>query len=154
VFAHYFDYSTALGAFIMGSILAESSVLPRIERNMASLRDLFGAIFFVSIGMLIDPKVLWEHKGTVVILSLVTIVGKIVSTGLGSLISGQSLSNSVQVGFGLAQIGEFSFIIAQLGVTLRVTSDFLYPIAVAVSAVTTFTTPYLIRVSGRAAVGF
>ncbi len=152
VFANHFHYSTALGAFIMGSIIAESPVLPRIERNMASLRDLFGAIFFVSIGMLIDPRVLWDHMGAVVIICAVTIIGKILSTGLGALSSGQSIRNSVQVGFGLAQIGEFSFIIAQLGMTLKVTSDFVYPIAVAVSLVTTFTTPYLIRVSGRAAV--
>jgi CPA2 family monovalent cation:H+ antiporter-2 len=149
VFANYFHYSTALGAFIMGSILAESPVLHRIERNMASLRDLFGAVFFVSIGMLIDPRVLWNHKGAVAFLCLVTIVGKIVSTGLGALVSGQSLRNSVQVGFGLAQIGEFSFIIAALGVSLKVTSEIIYPIAVAVSLVTTFTTPYLIRISGR-----
>lgn len=154
VFANYFHYSTALGAFIMGSILAESPVLPRIERNMASLRDLFGAIFFVSIGMLINPRVLWDHMGAIAILCVVTIIGKIISTGFGALISGQSLRNSVQVGFGLAQIGEFSFIIAQLGMNLKVTSDFLYPIAVAVSLVTTFTTPYLIKVSGRAATAF
>lgn len=152
VFANHFHYSTALGAFIMGSIIAESPVLPRVERNIASLRDLFGAIFFVSIGMLIDPRVLWNHLGTVVILCAFTIVGKILSTGFGALLSGQTLRNSVQVGFGLAQIGEFSFIIAQLGLSLKVTSDFVYPIAVAVSLVTTFTTPYLIRISGRAAI--
>lgn len=151
VFANHFHYSSALGAFIMGSIIAESPVLPRIEANMASLRDLFGAIFFVSIGMLIDPRMLWEHKGAVLLICAVTIVGKILSTGIGALVSGQSLRNSVQVGFGLAQIGEFSFIIAQLGLTLKVTSPFIYPIAVAVSLVTTFTTPYLIRASARAA---
>ena len=151
VFANHFQYSTALGAFIMGSIIAESPVHHRIEKNMASLRDLFGAVFFVSIGMLLDPHMIWEHRVAVAILCVVTIVGKILSTSLGALISGQSLRNSLQVGFGLAQIGEFSFIIAQLGVNLKVTSDFIYPIAVAVSLVTTFTTPYLIRISGRAA---
>ncbi|MEO7164722.1 MAG: cation:proton antiporter, partial [Bdellovibrionia bacterium] len=154
VFANHFQYSTALGAFIMGSIIAESPVHRRIEKNMASLRDLFGAVFFVSIGMLIDPNVLWDHKSAVAILCIVTILGKILSTSLGALISGQSLRNSLQVGFGLAQIGEFSFIIAQLGVSLKVTSDFIYPIIVAVSLVTTFTTPYLIRISGRAASTF
>lgn len=151
VFANYFSYSTALGAFIMGSIIAESPVLPRIEKSMASLRDVFGAIFFVSIGMLIDPYVLWEHLGAIMLISALTIVGKILSTGLGALISGQTLRNSIQVGFGLAQIGEFSFILAQLGMTLKVTSAFIYPIVVAVSLVTTFTTPYLIQISGRAA---
>lgn len=151
VFANHFHYSTALGAFIMGSIIAESPVLARVEHSVASLRDLFGAIFFVSIGMLIDPRVLWEHRGAVAALCALTILGKIVSTGLGALASGQSLRNSVRVGFGLAQIGEFSFIIAQLGLSLNVTSDFIYPVAVAVSLVTTFTTPYLIRISGDAA---
>lgn len=151
VAATHFKYSTALGAFIMGSILAETTLLHRIEGRMESLRDLFGAVFFVSIGMLMDPRILWEHKGTVALLCLFTIFGKILSTSFGALISGQSFNNSVKVGFGLAQIGEFSFIIATLGVTLQVTSDFVYPIIVAVSLVTTFTTPYLIRLSGPAA---
>lgn len=148
VFASHFHYSTALGAFIMGSILAESPLIHRIEERMESLRDLFGAIFFVSIGMLIDPRILWEQKGVIAILCAVTIFGKIFSTGLGALLAGQTFKTSVKVGFGLAQIGEFSFIIAGLGVTLHATSDFLYPVAVAVSLVTTFTTPYLIRLSG------
>jgi CPA2 family monovalent cation:H+ antiporter-2 len=152
VFATHFHYSTALGAFIMGSILAETPILHRIEKRMESLRDLFGAIFFVSIGMLIDPKILFEHLGIVLTLCVVTIVGKIISTSLGSLLSGQTFRNSLQVGFGLAQIGEFSFIIAGLGYSLKATSEFLYPIAVAVSLVTTFTTPYLIRLSGPIAV--
>lgn len=147
VFANHFQYSTALGAFIMGSILAESTVLHRIEERMESLRDLFGAIFFVSIGMLIDPRQLWEHKVVIGILCVVAIVGKIVSSAFGALVSGQTFKNSVRVGFSLAQIGEFSFIIAGLGMTLKVTSDFLYPVAVAVSLVTTFTTPYLIGLS-------
>jgi len=151
VFANQFHYSTALGAFIMGSILAESPLLHRIERQMESLRDLFGAIFFVSIGMLIDPRILWDHMGTVAILCVATILGKIFSTSLGAILSGQSLRNSIQVGFGLAQIGEFSFIIATLGLSLKAISDFVYPIIVAVSLVTTFTTPYLIRLSGHAA---
>ena len=145
VFATHFEYSTALGAFIMGSILAESPFLSRIEHNMTSLRDVFGAVFFVSIGMLIDPKILLDHWGAIGLICVVTIVGKVLSTTFGELVSGQSLKNSLQVGFGLAQIGEFSFIIAQLGLSLKVTSDYIYPIGVAVSLVTTFTTPYLIR---------
>ncbi|MBY0472346.1 cation:proton antiporter [bacterium] len=151
VFAVQFHYSAALGAFIMGSILAESPVLKRIEERMEPLRDLFAAVFFVSIGMLINPQVLLRHWKEVLILSAVTIVGKIISTSTGALLSGQTFRNSVQVGFGLAQIGEFSFIIASLGLSLHATSDFVYPIAVAVSLVTTFTTPYLIRASGNVA---
>jgi len=148
VFATRFNYSTALGAFIMGSILAESALLDRIQARMEPLRDLFGAIFFVSIGMLIDPRILWEHKGVIAILCALTITGKILSAGTGTLVSGQTFRNSVRVGFGLAQIGEFSFIIASLGLTLGATSDFIYPIIVAVSLVTTFVAPYLIRLSG------
>lgn len=140
-------FSPALGAFIMGSILAETTQAERIEHLIKSVKDLFGAIFFVSVGMLIEPDMLILYAGPVVLITVITIVGKLVSTSLGALLSGQSLKNSVQAGMSLAQIGEFSFIIATLGLTLKVTSDFLYPIAVAVSAVTTFTTPYLIRYS-------
>lgn len=147
VFASYFEYSTALGAFIMGSILAETSLLHQIEERLAPIRDLFGAIFFVSIGMLIDPKILMDNAGLILILSAVTIVGKIISTGSGSLASGQSVKTSLQVGMGLAQIGEFSFIIASLGLALKAVGPQVYPIAVAVSLVTTFTTPYLIKYS-------
>ncbi len=148
VVATKFHYSAALGAFIMGSIIAESPALHLIENRIEPFRDIFGAIFFVSIGMLIDPFVMWEYRGTIAVLCFVTIVGKIVSTGLGVLASGQPLRDSIRVGFGLAQIGEFSFIIAGLGVTLKLTSDFLYPVGVAVSLITTFTTPYLIQWSG------
>lgn len=151
VVAVHFGYSAALGAFIMGSILAETKVIGQIETLMVPLKDLFGAIFFVSIGMLIDPKVIWEYKGTILLLCVITIVGKIFINSLGALISGQSFRNSVQVGFGLAQIGEFSFIIAGLGSTLKATSPKLYPIGVAVSLVTTFTTPYLIKHSAHLA---
>lgn len=142
-------FSPALGAFVMGSILAETREGKRIEHLIMPVRDLFAAVFFVSVGMLIDPKVLWEYGGVIAMVTLMTIVGKFLSTAIGSLISGQSLRHSVQAGMSLAQIGEFSFIIATLGVTLQVTSDFLYPIAVAVSAVTTFSTPYMIRESDR-----
>ncbi len=151
VVASHFGYSAALGAFIMGSILAETKIIHQIESLMGPLKDLFGAIFFVSIGMLIDPRILWENKETIALLCLVTVAGKIFITSLGALISGQSFRNSLQVGFGLAQIGEFSFIIASLGLSLKAISEKLYPIAVAVSLVTTFTTPYLIKYSGAVA---
>ncbi len=149
VFSAFFEYSVALGAFIMGSILAESTESHRIEERMESLRDVFAAIFFVSVGMLIDPIALWHNKGAVAFITVITIIGKVLSTTIGALISGQTLRTSIQVGFGLTQIGEFSFIIAGLGVTLGVTSDFLYPVGVAVSLITTFTTPYMIRLSYR-----
>ncbi len=151
VVASHFGYSPALGSFIMGSIIAETKIVHRIEGLMSPLKDLFGAIFFVSIGMLIDPQVIWQFKGTILFLSCVTILGKIFITSFGALLSGQTIKNSLQVGMGLAQIGEFSFIIASLGVALKVTSSNLYPIAVAVSLITTFTTPYLIKYSGPVA---
>lgn len=147
IFATEAGFSPALGAFIMGSILAETTQAERIEHLVKSVKDLFGAVFFVSVGMLIDPEMLWRYGGAVVAISVVTIVGKLLSTSIGALMSGQPLKQAVQAGMSLAQIGEFSFIIATLGLTLNVTSDFLYPIAVAVSALTTFTTPYLIRLS-------
>lgn len=148
VFANTVGFSPALGAFIMGSILAETTKAEKIEHLVMPVKDLFGAIFFVSVGMMIDPSVLVEYALPIAILCVVTIIGKVLSTTFGALLSGQPLQTSVQAGFSLAQIGEFSFIIATLGLTLKVTSDFLYPIAVAVSAVTTLTTPYLIRSSG------
>jgi CPA2 family monovalent cation:H+ antiporter-2 len=140
-------FSPALGAFVMGSILAETREGRRIEHLILPVKDLFSAVFFVSVGMLIDLNILVDHFGVVVLLTVVTILGKFLSTTIGAVVSGRSLKNSVQTGMSLAQIGEFSFIIATLGMTLKVTSDFLYPIAVAVSAATTFTTPYLIKYS-------
>ncbi len=140
-------FSPALGAFIMGSILAETTQAERIEHLTKSVKDLFAAVFFVSVGMLIDPKILIDYGLPIVIVTLATILGKFLSSSLGALLSGQPLKTSVQAGMSLAQIGEFSFIIATLGLTLKVTSDFLYPIAVAASAITTFTTPYLIKQS-------
>jgi CPA2 family monovalent cation:H+ antiporter-2 len=140
-------FSPALGAFIMGSILAETTQAERIEHLVKSVKDLFAAIFFVSVGMLIDPQILVDYAVPILVITLATVFGKFLSSGLGALVSGQPLKTSVQTGLSLAQIGEFSFIIATLGVTLKVTSDFLYPIAVAVSAITTFTTPYLIKAS-------
>lgn len=141
-------FSAALGAFIMGSILAETTQAERIEHLVRPVKDLFAAIFFVSVGMMIDPRVLEEYALPLLIIILLTILGKLITTSLGALLSGQSLKHSVQAGMSLAQIGEFSFIIASLGVSLNVTSGFLYPIAVAASAVTTFTTPFLIRNAG------
>jgi CPA2 family monovalent cation:H+ antiporter-2 len=141
-------FSAALGAFIMGSILAETTHAERIEHLVKSVKDLFAAIFFVSVGMMIDPRVLVDYAVPLLIITLMTVFGKFFTTALGALISGQSLKHSVQAGMSLAQIGEFSFIIASLGVSLNVTSAFLYPIAVAASAVTTFTTPFLIKQSG------
>lgn len=140
-------FSPALGAFIMGSILAETTQAEKIEHLTKSVKDLFGAIFFVSVGMLIDPNILLEYWKPILIITAVTIVGKLLTTGGGALLSGQPLKTSVQTGLSLTQIGEFSFIIATLGLSLKVTSSFLYPITVAVSAITTFTTPYLIKYS-------
>lgn len=143
------NFSAALGAFVMGSILAETEEGERIEHLLMSVKDLFAAVFFVSVGMMIDPSILREHFVVVILITILTIVGKLFGSGLGALISGRSLRHSTQAGMSLAQIGEFSFIIATLGVSLKVVSDFLYPIVIAVSAVTTFTTPYMIRHSNE-----
>jgi monovalent cation:H+ antiporter-2, CPA2 family len=141
-------FSPALGAFIMGSIIAETTQAEHIEHLVKPVKDLFGAVFFVSVGMLIDPHALVEHAVPVLILSIATILGQSISSTIGCLLSGQPLKESVQTGMSLSQIGEFSFIIATLGITLQVTSSFLYPIVVAVSAMTTFSTPYMIKFSG------
>lgn len=143
------DFSAALGAFVMGSILAETDEGERIEHLLSSVKDLFAAVFFVSVGMMIDPAILREHFLVVLLITVLTVVGKLVGSGFGAILSGRSLRHSTQAGMSLAQIGEFSFIIATLGVSLKVVSDFLYPIVIAVSAVTTFTTPYMIRSSDR-----
>lgn len=141
------ELSPALGAFIMGSILAETDRGSHIEHLLLPVRDLFAAVFFVSVGMLIDPNVLREHFLIVILITVVTIVSKLLGSGFGSLLSGRSLKQSFQAGMSLAQIGEFSFIIAALGTSLNATSAFLYPIIIVVSAITTFTTPYMIRYS-------
>ncbi len=147
IFATHVGFSPALGAFIMGSILAETPDGERIEQALRSVRDLFAAIFFVSVGMLIEVAPLKEHWLAVGVITLITIGGKSLSTSLGALMGGQSIKTAVQSGMSLAQIGEFSFIIATLGLSLNVISDFLYPVAVAVSAFTTLSTPYMIRAS-------
>lgn len=140
-------FSAALGAFLMGSMLAETVLAERIEHQVKPVKDLFGAIFFVSVGMMIDPLVLVDHWLPVLLLSVVVVVGQPISSMVGALISGQPLKRAVQAGMCLSQIGEFSFIIATLGITLGVTGSFLYPIAVAVSVITTFSTPYMIKAS-------
>lgn len=142
-------FSPALGAFIMGSLLAETREGKRIEHIILPVKDLFSAVFFVSVGMMINPTVIIENYGIILLIVAVTILGKLVSSGLGVLLSGKSFKTSVQSGMSLAQIGEFSFLIAALGVSLNVVSDFIYPITIAVSAVTTFTTPYTIKFSDR-----
>ncbi len=147
VIATHLGFSPALGAFVMGSLLAETNHGQRIEHLLLPVRDLFAAIFFVSVGMLIDPSIIAEHWGAILLLTVVTSVGKLFSASLGALVSGRGLKTSVKSGLSLAQIGEFSFIIATLGLSLKVTSDFLYPVAVAVSALTTFLTPYKIKYS-------
>lgn len=143
-------FSSALGAFVMGSILAETVEAERIERLIKPVKDLFGAIFFVSVGMLIDPAMLWEYKVPILIITVVVMLGQICFASLGVLLSGQPIKIAIQSGFSLAQIGEFAFIIASLGLTLKVTDSFLYPIVVAVSVVTTFFTPYMIRLADPA----
>lgn len=140
-------FSPALGAFIMGSIIAETTQAEHIEHLIKPVKDLFGAVFFVSVGMLIAPEVLYQHAIPVIILSVVTIFGQSISSTFGALLSGQPLKDSIRTGMSLSQIGEFSFIIATLGVTLKATNTFLYPIVVAVSAVTVFTTPFMIKYS-------
>jgi monovalent cation:H+ antiporter-2, CPA2 family len=138
-------YSVALGAFVIGAVIAEAREIHKIETLLEPVRDMFSAIFFVSIGLLIDPKMLITYWQPIVVITLVVIVGKVLTCSLGAFVGGNDTRTSLRVGMGLAQIGEFSFIIASLGVALKVTSSFLYPIAVAVSAITTLTTPYLIK---------
>ena len=141
------EYSVALGAFLIGAILAEAKELGKIEALTFPIRDMFSAVFFVSVGLLIDPALIWEHIVPITVISMAVIIGKLVSCGLGTFLAGHDIPTSTRVGMSLTQIGEFSFIIAAMGLTLGVTSDFLYPIAVSVSAITTLTTPYLIRAS-------
>ena len=143
--ASLLGYSVALGAFLIGAVIAETRQLHKIEYLTAPVRDMFSAIFFVTIGMLIEPKMLWQYAVPIAVISFVVIVGKVVTCSFGTFVGGRDLRTSLCVGMGLAQIGEFSFIIASLGLTLKVTSSFLYPIAVAVSFITTLVTPYLIR---------
>lgn len=138
-------FSAAFGAFIMGSILAETVEAESIERLVKPVKDLFGAVFFVSVGMMVDPGMIVEYALPIIVITLAVILGQSLFGTLGVLLAGQPLKTAMQCGFSLTQIGEFAFIIASLGVSLHVTSDFLYPIVVAVSVITTFLTPYMIR---------
>jgi CPA2 family monovalent cation:H+ antiporter-2 len=147
VLADGVGFSAALGAFVMGSILSETIFGEKIEELIGSVKNLFGAIFFVSVGMLIDPALLLEYIGPVLLLTGIVIFGKLFNVTFGALIAGRPLKQAVQAGTSMTQIGEFSFIIATLGLSLKVTSDYLYPIAVGVSVITTFTTPFMIRLA-------
>lgn len=138
-------FSSAFGAFIMGSILAETIEADKIEKVVEPVKNLFGAIFFVSVGMLVDPKILVDYAVPIIVLTLTIIFGQSIFGTLGYLLSGQSLKQAMRCGFSMAQIGEFAFIIASLGLSLGVIGDFLYPVVVAVSVITTFLTPYMIR---------
>ena len=140
-------FSSAFGAFIMGSILAETIEAERIEKLVEPVKNLFGAIFFVSVGMLVDPKILVEYAIPIALLVLTILVGQSVFGTFSFMLGGESLKSAMRCGFSMAQIGEFSFIIASLGLSLGVISDFLYPVVVAVSVITTFLTPYMIRLA-------
>lgn len=147
VIATYAGFSSALGAFVMGSILSSANEVERIERVIQPIKDLFGAIFFISVGMLVNLDTLVQYSGPIIILSLIVIIGQSTLATMGMLLSGQPLRTAIQSGFSLSQIGEFSFIIATLGISLGVMNPTLYPIVVAVSVVTTFTTPYMIKLA-------
>jgi Kef-type K+ transport systems, membrane components len=141
-------FSSALGAFVMGSILAETIESEHIEHLVAPIKDLFGAIFFVSVGMMVAPAVIAEHWFTILIITLIVMLSHILFAGAGILMTGGGLRNAVHTGFSLAQLGEFGFIIAGVGVSLGVMREFIYPVIIAVSVITTFTTPYMIKLAG------
>ena len=140
-------FSPAFGAFLMGSILSETIESEHIGKLVSPVKDLFGAIFFVSVGMMVDPAMIVEYKYQILVIVLAVLLGQTIFGTTGVLLSGQPLKTAMQCGFSLTQIGEFAFIIASLGVSLKVTSHFLYPIVVAVSVITTFLTPYMIRLA-------
>lgn len=147
VFSTKVGFSSAFGAFIMGSILAETIEAEKIEKLVEPVKNLFGAVFFVSVGMLVDPKILVDYAGPIALLVLTILVGQAVFGTFSFMLGGESLKSAMRCGFSMAQIGEFSFIIASLGLSLGVISDFLYPVVVAVSVITTFLTPYMIRLA-------
>ncbi|HKP95183.1 MAG TPA: cation:proton antiporter [Fibrobacteria bacterium] len=138
-------FSLALGAFLIGAILAEAKEIGKIEDLMIPIRDMFSAVFFVSVGLLIDPRLLVTYATPIAVITLAVVIGQVFTVFAGTYLAGHDLRTSTRVGMSMSQIGEFSFIIAALGLSLKVTSGFLYPIAVCVSAVTTLITPYLIR---------
>ena len=145
--AQKFGYSVALGAFLAGTLVAESGEGKRIEQLVQPVRDVFGAIFFVAVGMLIDPRLVAEHWGAVLAFAGIVVVGKVAAVSFGSVLAGRPVRDAVRAGMSMSQIGEFSFIIAGVGLSLGVVDEFLYPVAVAVSALTTLLTPFLIRAS-------
>jgi len=145
IFSVESGFSLALGAFVMGSILAGTPDAERIERIVGPVKDLFGAVFFISVGMMVNPEVIVQYAGTITLLSVVVIVGMIIFGTTGMLATGQPLKIAMESGFSLTQIGEFSFIIATLGTTLGVLDGSIYPIIVTVSVITTFTTPFFIK---------
>jgi CPA2 family monovalent cation:H+ antiporter-2 len=143
--AEHAGYSVALGAFLAGSLVAESGEVEQIEHLVAPLRDIFGAVFFVSVGMMIDPALIQQHWQALIVLTAAVVFGKIIGVTFASVLSGVGTKTSIEAGMSLSQIGEFSFIIAGAGLKSGAARDFLYTLAVAVSAVTTFLTPYMIR---------
>ena len=147
VFSTKVGFSSAFGAFIMGSILAETVEAEHIEKLVEPVKNLFGAIFFVSVGMLVDPNIIMEYALPIMALVLTILVGQGIFGSISFMLGGESLKSAMRCGFSMAQIGEFSFIIASLGLSLGVISDFLYPVVVAVSVITTFLTPYMIRLA-------
>ena len=144
-------FSSALGAFVMGSILAETVESEHISRLVTGIKDLFSAIFFVSVGMMVDPAVIAQNWAVILLLTVIVILTHILFTAGGGMLSGRGVDNSVHAGFSLAQLGEFGFIIAGVGTSLGVMRGFIYPIIVTVSVITTFTTPYMIKLSDGAA---
>ena len=147
--ATYSGFSSALGAFIMGSILAETGLIERIENNIKPLKDFFGAVFFVSVGMMVDPSMFITYAWPIFFITVIVVTGKVIFSCAGFVISGQPLKTAVQGGFSLAQVGEFAFIIASLGMSIGVLSDKVYPIIVAVSVITTFLTPMMIKAAPK-----
>ncbi len=147
--ATYSGFSAALGAFIMGSILAESSLIQRIEKNIRPIKDFFGAVFFVSVGMMVDPSMFVTYAWPILLITLIVVVGKVAFSCLGFIVSGQPVKTAILCGFSLAQVGEFAFIIASLGMNLKVLDAQVYPIIVAVSVITTFLTPMMIKTANK-----
>lgn len=148
--AVYFGFSSALGAFVMGSILSETGVIHRVEKVIKPLKDFFGAVFFVTVGMMVNPEMFITYAYPIFIITMVVLVGMVVFSTFGCVISGQNLKTAVYCGFSLAQVGEFAFIIATLGMSLGVIDSFVYPIIVAVSVITTFLTPIMMKSSNHA----
>ncbi|MCC6807069.1 MAG: cation:proton antiporter [Deltaproteobacteria bacterium] len=145
--AHAFGYSVALGAFVAGSLIEASGEGEEIERLVQPVRDVFAAVFFVSVGLMLDPALIKEHYLAIIVITLVVLFGKFVGVSIGSFLTGSGVRTSVRAAMSLSQIGEFAFIVASLGMTLKATGDFLYPVAAAASAITTLTTPWLVRAS-------